>query len=96
MTYNLFVAYDLNKELDSSGYKTLFAAIENLGVAAKIQKSLWFVSSKYPADNARDYLKQFIDPNDYLIVVEASFAAWTKLEGKSGDTVKANWTQKTR
>ncbi|RIQ79054.1 hypothetical protein D0837_17230 [Bordetella avium] len=96
MAYNLFIAYDLNKELDSSGYQTLFAAIRKLGTATKIQKSAWFVSSQHPADQARDYLKKFIDQNDYLMVIEAGFAGWTKLEGNSGDVIKANWTQKAR
>lgn len=96
MAYNLFISYDLNKELDSSGYQTLFAAIRKLGTAARIQKSIWFVASQHTAEQARDYLKQFVDSNDYLIVIEASFAAWTKLESNSGDVIKNNWTQKVR
>lgn len=96
MAYNLFISYDLNKELDSSGYQTLFAAIRKLGTATRIQKSIWFVGSQHTAEQARDYLKQFVDSNDYLIVIEASFAAWTLLEPNSGDVIKNNWTQKTR
>jgi len=96
MTYNLFVAYDLNKELDSSGYQVLFAAIGKLGTAIRIQKSVWFVGSQYPSDQAGDYLKQYIDANDYLIVIEASHAVWTQLVAGSEQVVKSHWTQKAR
>lgn len=96
MTYNLFVAYDLNKELDSKGYTTLFSAIHALGSASRIQKSLWFVTSQHNAEVARDHLKKFIDQNDYLIVVEGCHAAWTKLEGQSASFITANWTPKAR
>lgn len=96
MTYNLFIAYDLNKELDSKGYTTLFSAINALGKATKVQKSVWFVSSTHDAETARDHLMKFIDQNDYLLVVEASHAAWTKLEGLSAQFIISNWTPKTR
>lgn len=96
MAYNLFIAYDLNKELDSSGYQTLFAAIGKLGIATRIQKSIWFVASQHNVAQARDYLNQFIDPNDYLIVIDAIDAGWTKLEPNLDGVIKQNWTSKNR
>lgn len=96
MAYNLFIAYDLNKELDSKGYTTLFTAINALGSATRVQKSVWFVSSTHDAETARNHLKQFIDQNDFLLVIEASYAVWTKLEGQSAQFINSNWTPKTR
>jgi len=96
MRYKLFISYDLNKEPDSSGYQTLFAAIKNLGNAVRIQKSVWFVNSQYSAEQATNYLKKYIDQNDYLIVIEASYAVWMKLEPNSGNIIKANWDHKSR
>jgi len=96
MAYNLFISYDLNKELNSSGYQILSAAIYKLGKSVRIQKSVWFVSSQYSSNQATDYLKKLIDQNDYLIVIEASYAVWTKLEKGGNEAIKENWTQKSR
>ncbi len=63
------VSYDLRKKKD---YQTLWDEMERLG-GHKPLRSVYFldVNSRNAAD-LRDHLKQFIDADDQLIVVEFS------------------------
>lgn len=94
MTYNLVVAYDLNREMDSSGYQAIENAIGSLGEAIRIQESVWFVSSLRSPRDAAGFLHRFIDENDYLAVFEAADGAWYGLMPGASDFLKNHWAER--
>jgi len=47
-------------------------AIKGLGDAAELQRSVWFVSSLLTAAEATERVWETMDPNDGLLVVDAS------------------------
>jgi CRISPR/Cas system-associated endoribonuclease Cas2 len=68
-----YVSYDLVKYKD---YPKLWEALKALG-GKRILESVWFF--RHPNTSAtavRDYLKQFIDKDDRLLVIESSASAW--------------------
>lgn len=70
MAHNLFISYDLY--MPGQGYDRIIDLIKQLGPWAKVQKSLWYVSSNRSAEEAAKFLRTAIDNNDALIVVDAS------------------------
>ena len=64
-----FVSYDLRKQRD---YQKLFDALESLG-AKRMLKSEWCLRhNNTTCVLIRDYLKQFIDSDDGLMVSEVT------------------------
>ena len=71
------ISYDLDRP--GQDYSRLISEIERLG-GAKILYSEWMLKSASSAVQLRDYLRQFIDANDKLLVVALTGeAAWTSL-----------------
>ncbi|MDC4817776.1 hypothetical protein QDT73_16230 [Acinetobacter baumannii] len=64
------VSYDLNKE--GQNYENLIAEIKNFNGYCKVMKSYWFVCSNDSAESVSNRLRQHIDNNDYLLVMEIS------------------------
>lgn len=62
------VSYDLHQA--GRDYPKLKKGIEDLGDVAKILESVWLVSHTSGAGAIRDYLKQFADGNDSIVVME--------------------------
>ena len=70
------IGYDLNKQ--GQNYEVLIEKIKAIGSWWHCLDSTWIVKSDYSAVQIRDFLKQFIDANDELLVVLLSGeAAWT-------------------
>ena len=63
------VSYDLDKP--GQDYTDLIAALRKAG-AVKLLYSQWGLATSSTAVQIRDYLQQFIDANDRLLVVELS------------------------
>ena len=79
------VSYDLNKE--GKDYADLIAAIKRLN-CGKVLFSEWLVATDSTAEQVFDYLRQFTDSNDGLLVVELTGTAkWVNLMTDS-ETVK--------
>lgn len=91
MANNLFVSYDLNSP--GQNYERVIEKIQSLGSWAKVQKSFWYVDSPYTASQALDIVKQAIDSNDSLIVVDATTnnAAWYGLKPEVSKHIKRSW-----
>ena len=71
------ISYDLAKP--GKDYTKLIGALEKVG-AEKVLYSEWIVKSIYTATQLVDYLQQFVDGNDMLLLLELTgTAAWTKL-----------------
>jgi hypothetical protein len=60
------IAYDLLKP--GQDYQDLYGAIKGLGTWAHPEQSLWLVNSNASTVGIRDYLLQYMDGNDKLIV----------------------------
>ena len=75
---NYLIAYDLDQP--GQNYDGIISALEKLG-AYRAQYSLWLLAkSPDTAAQIRDYLAQFIDGNDRLLVVAVqNYAAWRNL-----------------
>jgi len=71
------IVYDLEKRGES--YEPLLNALRNLG-ALHVLYSKWVLRTNYSAEQIRNYLQQFIDAKDLLLVVGLTGeAAWTGL-----------------
>ena len=93
MANNLFISYDLNQEQSSSGYPVLIEKIKSLGNWAHIQKSFWYVSSNLDSESTANYLRNYIDNNDALIVIDATNnnAYWLNLQSELENQIQNNW-----
>lgn len=68
------VSYDLNRP--GQDYTALIQALEQIG-AVKVLYSQWILRTTYSAEQLRNYLWQFMDGNDSLLVTRLSGeAAW--------------------
>ena len=71
------ISYDLDKP--GQDYHRLIAELERLG-AVRVLYSEWLFKATSSAVQIRDYLRQFVDANDMLLVVTLTGeAAWTRL-----------------
>lgn len=80
MNSRYLITYDLRKPGQS--YTNLWAALTRLA-AKRSCESVWVIRSTYNAEAIRNYLKQYIDTNDRLLVTEmggwASFNTITNI-----------------
>ena len=61
-------------------YDRLYQALKSFPNWGKLTESAWAVVSESEAPQIRDYLKQFIDSGDRLIVIQSGRSgAWTKV-----------------
>ena len=92
---NLFVSYDLKNP--GQNYDSVIAAIKTLGSWAKVQYSLWYVSSAYAAKEAAEIVRRAQDANDTLIVIDATAnnAAWYGTDQKVSEFLQQNWNTRT-
>lgn len=72
MTYNLFIAYDLIPP--GQKYDAVQERIQQLGRWYKLQYSLYYVQSALDIKTAHDFVRQAMDANDNLAVIEAKDA----------------------
>jgi CRISPR-associated endonuclease Cas2 len=79
------ITYDLKKTKD---YQKLFDALKKLG-ACKPLLSVWVVNSTFSAKQLVEHLKQFIDSDDKLLVVEATTWASLHLTKAENDCLRA-------
>ncbi len=83
------IGYDLNKQ--GQNYEVLIEKIKTIGSWWHCLDSTWIVKSDYSAVQIRDFLKQFIDANDELLVVLLSGeAAWTGFSDECSQWLKNN------
>jgi hypothetical protein len=92
---NLFISYDLKNP--GQNYERVITAIKALGSWAKVQYSLWYVSTPYTAKQAADLVRRAQDSNDTLIAIDATNndAAWYGLDQKVSDYLQQNWNKRT-
>jgi hypothetical protein len=70
MSYNLFVAFDARDPVREASL--VLAAIEELGQAVRLFSTFWYVRSRLTAPEAARRLWDIMQPEDVLLVVNAS------------------------
>jgi hypothetical protein len=92
---NLFISYDLKNP--GQNYDRVITAIKGLGSWAKVQYSLWFVSSAYAAKEAAEIVRRAQDTNDTLIVIDSTNndACWYGLSTEVGEHIQKHWARQT-
>jgi hypothetical protein len=79
----LMVGYDLNKP--GQDYSDLIKYLKDLGTYWHHLDSTWLIRSEMTPSEIRDKLKQYLDDNDQLLVINVNGDAWaTKGISKSG------------
>lgn len=86
---SILIGYDLNKL--GQDYDTLIEKIKSIGAWWHCLDSTWIVKSNYSCEQIRDFLKQFIDTNDELLVVKlAGVGAWNGFSKECSDWLRNN------
>ena len=87
---NLAISYELKNTRNKDA---LIGGITGLGIALSIHQSLWYVGSRFTAEQAREHVQKFIDPDDKLFVVNASdnTVSWCNLDSDASKEVAAFW-----
>jgi len=93
MANNLFITYDLNKV--GKNYSGVIDAIKNLGEWAKYQKSAWYVSTTYTAEQAGKIVWANMDADDSLMVIDClhNDAYWFGLTEEVSKFIQKNWNR---
>ena len=68
------IGYDLNKQ--GQDYTTLIEKIKELGIWWHCLDSTWLVKLNSTSVLIRNYLSQFIDANDELLVIDITGDIW--------------------
>ncbi|MFH1658561.1 MAG: CRISPR-associated protein Cas2 [Pseudomonadota bacterium] len=91
---NLTISYDLYKQ--GQDYHAIIDTIKTFGSWARTNKSVWYVKSGLSASQAVERLKQVIDTNDSVYVVDSTNneAAWFNLDPKVAAFLRQNWNAK--
>jgi hypothetical protein len=83
------IGYDLNTL--GQDYSDLRDAIKSYGTWWHHLDSTWIITTDDSAVQIRDYLKQFMDANDELLVAELTgVGAWTGFNSKGSDWLLKN------
>ena len=92
---NLFISYDLKNP--GQNYDRVITAIKTLGSWAKVQYSLFYVSSAYSAKQAAEVVWRAQDANDTLIVIDttANDAVWYGIDPKVSAFMQQSWNRRT-
>lgn len=83
------ITYDLMSP--GQNYEKVQEAITSFGTWAKIQQSVWVVSTTYSGDDVYKKVRAAIDKNDKLAVFELTGNAWwTGLSNEVAEWIKLN------
>ena len=89
MGNNLFVSYDL--DAPGKNYPKIKKAIESLGQAVKVHKSLYYVKSNYRAKDAEEIVWAAADGNDRVLVIDAKHAFWHQAMEPASEFIPSHW-----
>ena len=86
----ILVSYDLRSP--GKDYTRLGEHLRSYGDYIKPLESFWFLKTSDSAENVRDKVKQHIDANDQLMVIDVTSdsAAWYGLSDQYSHWIKTN------
>lgn len=70
------VTYDLRKHETASDYVDLISFLKTYPKWAKLQQSTWLIKTTQEIGDARTAIRQNLDSNDKLLVIDVSGANW--------------------
>lgn len=70
------ISYDLWWPENSSDYKTLIDKIKSYSNYSKPLESFWFIKTDDSLSTVRDNLKNYVDKNDKILVMNVSWTWW--------------------
>lgn len=84
------VSYDLIKP--GKDYQTLHQHLKSHGYWAKPLESVWLIKSTLTAEQLRNAIQVYLDPNDKILVVDITSraAAWKNLADDVSTWIKNN------
>ena len=91
MTYNLFIAYDL--DAPGQNYDAVRDAIKDLGKWHQFQYSLFYVNTPHDPGAAFALVHAAMDSNDKLVVINAVGGVVSTWDNPPIDAINAVWTQ---
>lgn len=91
MTYNLFIAYDL--DAPGQNYDAVRDAIKDLGKWHQFQYSLFYVNTPHDPHTAFALVHAAMDSNDKLVVINAVGGVVSTWDNPPIDAINAVWTQ---
>lgn len=78
---NFILTYDLNGPQPSHAQMDAHLGLLGTGfVRARVLETVWYVAGPTTATLLRNYVERILSPNDQILVVEASRAAWRNLK----------------
>jgi hypothetical protein len=85
------IAYDLNAPVQN--YDELIKSIKSLGAWWHHLDSTWLVKSSLSSTQIRDRLREHLDPNDELLVVNVTgdARAWRGFNERGSKWLKETW-----
>jgi len=91
---NLFVSYDLHKP--DKNYEAVIKAIKEQGGWAKVQFSLFYLTTTKTAEQVCEAVWAAMDSNDSLIVVDTTNnkAVWQNLTPEVSKYIRDNWNSR--
>ena len=90
MSYNLFIAYDLNSP--GQNYNAVQDAIKDLGQWYQFQLSLFYVHTDKTPSEAFAIVEAELDGNDRLAVINAHNGIVTSWDKPPIDAINAIWS----
>lgn len=88
--HNMIISYDLRNQRD---YTRLFNAIQELGNAFPILDSVWYVKTTNTAVQCKQYLENYLDLDDSLVVFDCSFNDGDVLRCYNEASLRSFWTR---
>lgn len=91
MVATLLVAYDLNSP--GQKYDKLIAALKEYGTWWHHLESTWLVKTTNSLKEVHDDLRQYLDDNDELLVIDVSGdpRSWSGFNQKGSDWLDNTW-----
>lgn len=88
----ILISYDLGGPETSTQYEALIKYIKSYQLWAKPLDSFWLIKTDFSAVNVRDAIRQYIDENDKILVMDvtADEAAWSNLPKDVANWIKNN------
>lgn len=86
------ISYDLGSPETSADYEKLIDHIKSFEDWCKPEYSLWLIRTGKSVSTVRDELKELVDGNDRILVVNVTNSTWTsyQLPGKVTEWMKTN------
>ncbi|MBI4723652.1 MAG: hypothetical protein HY765_01115 [Rhodomicrobium sp.] len=89
MAYNLFIAYDLMSP--GQNYDAVRERIRSLGRWYQFQYSLFYVKTELSVQDAHAVIRQAMDLDDKLVVIDANSAFVSTYPKPDIEAVKFEW-----